>query len=527
MNKFAVVVATLLLVGVADAAKILVLMPVPAKSHFGAYAPLFEELARRGHEVTVASPFPRKTPLANYTDIVLEDTFPARDSKEFNTFEMREAPFPMMMYFIFKICSESCEKVLQLPNMQKLINSKDLEFDLVLYEPFFTECTYGLLHKFKAPKIQLVPNSIIPWSGDPVGNPSTLSYIPILTSDTGSLDFMGRFSNFMQMSFLVLFRTFIVVPTMDSIMRKHFPDPTIPSIDELETDTAFLFLHSHPALNNPRPLTPNTIELGALHVKEKGKLPQDLQKFLDDAPHGVIYFSLGSNVRSVDMPEAKRNSFIQAFSKLKQKVLWKWEADSLPGQPKNVRLGKWLPQHDILAHPNVKLFITHGGLMSTQEATYFGVPLVAVPIMADQKVNALRAENSGYAVVLDVHNITEESVSWALNQVLNEPRYRENAKRLSSIITDQPQKPLEKAVFWVEYAIRHGGAPHLRSAALKLNPLQYYFLDVIAVLALIVLAVIVLTTLFVRAVVKTQRQLETPKDRGSRNIGGTVHKKTL
>jgi glucuronosyltransferase len=48
------------------------------------------------------------------------------------------------------------------------------------------------------------------------------------------------------------------------------------------------------------------------------------------------------------MPESKRNAFLEAFSKLKQHVLWKWETDTLPGQPSNVKLGKWLPQSDIL-----------------------------------------------------------------------------------------------------------------------------------------------------------------------------------
>jgi glucuronosyltransferase len=62
----------------------------------------------------------------------------------------------------------------------------------------------------------------------------------------------------------------------------------------------------------------------------------------------VIYFSLGSNVRSDHLPEEKRLAFVEAFSELPQKVLWKWESDVLPGQPSNVKLGKWLPQQDIL-----------------------------------------------------------------------------------------------------------------------------------------------------------------------------------
>jgi glucuronosyltransferase len=78
------------------------------------------------------------------------------------------------------------------------------------------------------------------------------------------------------------------------------------------------------------------------------KTSQDLQRYLDESSEGVIYFSMGSNLRSSNMRNATRNALLQAFSHLKQRVLWKWETDSLPGKPSNVKLGKWLPQSDIL-----------------------------------------------------------------------------------------------------------------------------------------------------------------------------------
>jgi hypothetical protein len=63
---------------------------------------------------------------------------------------------------------------------------------------------------------------------------------------------------------------------------------------------------------------------------------------------GVIYFSRGTNARSHLFPGEKRRVFIQAFSGLPQKILWKWESARLPGQRANVKIGMWLPQQDIL-----------------------------------------------------------------------------------------------------------------------------------------------------------------------------------
>ena len=74
----------------------------------------------------------------------------------------------------------------------------------------------------------------------------------------------------------------------------------------------------------------------------------DLQRFIDESPDGLIYFIMGSNLRSSNMKNATTKAFLESFFKLKQRVLWKWETNSLPGQLNNVKFDKWLPQSDIL-----------------------------------------------------------------------------------------------------------------------------------------------------------------------------------
>lgn len=105
---------------------------------------------------------------------------------------------------------------------------------------------------------------------------------------------------------------------------------------------------------------PGIVYYAGAHIKPPKPLPTYLQQFLDTAEHGVIFFSLGSHLQSSKLPKEKMNAFMNVFGTLKQRVIWKFEDESYK-VPANVLIGKWLPQSDILAHPNVVLFITHGG----------------------------------------------------------------------------------------------------------------------------------------------------------------------
>ncbi|XP_049940010.1 UDP-glucuronosyltransferase 2C1-like [Schistocerca serialis cubense] len=77
-------------------------------------------------------------------------------------------------------------------------------------------------------------------------------------------------------------------------------------------------------------------------------------------------------------------------------------------------------------------------------------------------------------------------------------RYRQRAAELSRLFRDQPQPPLERAVYWTEYVLRHGGAPHMRSAALDLSWWQLLLLDVAAFVVVCALAPVFLCLFVVR-----------------------------
>lgn len=211
-----------------------------------------------------------------------------------------------------------------------------------------------------------------------------------------------------------------------------------------------------------------------------------MKLFIESAKHGVVYFSLGSNLKSSQLPLETREFLLKTFSTLKQKVMWKWEDENLPGKPDNVLISKWFPQDDILAHPNVRVFITHGGLLSTTEATYYGVPLIGIPIFGDQTLNMAKTEKAGFGVQVAYPNLTEQSITWALHEVLDNVKYTENAKTVSDRFRDKQNEPLKSAIYWVEYVARHKGALHLKSSGQDLTFIQYHNLDVFGLMAFIV-----------------------------------------
>lgn len=72
-------------------------------------------------------------------------------------------------------------------------------------------------------------------------------------------------------------------------------------------------------------------------------------------------------------------------------------------------------------------------------------------------LNAKLAKDHGFIVELDWNTVSEEVLLTGINEILSNPVYAKNVKQLSSIYTDQPDDPLQRGVYWVEYVIRHKG----------------------------------------------------------------------
>lgn len=404
-----------------SALEILGIVLVPAQSHYFVGAALMKGLAKAGHKVTFVNPLPPKTPvIENLEEVEITGTFDLLGKTMTNFFDMADRNPIAEMTNLYDMGIMLTNHTLNNQNVRNLMNS-GRHFDVVIVEIFVSEALIGLGRHFNAPVIGFSTFGASIWTTNLIGNPSPLSFVPHpFLSFTHNMDFWQRVGNTLMTTFETTFMELFYYPRQEALYKHAFPNTNRSLKDVLKNDVSLVLVNTHFSLGFPRPYLPNMVEVGGMHINRKtAVLPEDLKTILDNAKNGVVYFSMGSNLKSAQLPLEKRNGLINAFRKRKELILWKWEDENLPGKPENVIIRKWFPQDAVLAHPKVKLFITHGGLLSTSESIYYGKPVIGIPVFGDQTLNMKRAVNAGYGVHIDYKNVTESSITWALDTVLS------------------------------------------------------------------------------------------------------------
>ncbi|KAF5300890.1 hypothetical protein FQR65_LT09053 [Abscondita terminalis] len=441
-------------------------------------------LKDKGHNITMLSHFAEDTNLKNFTLIKLEDSVDQFDDLGFDILShSNHFKNIKIVYDWSKFC---CKQDLTTTGLSTLMKyPDDFKFDLIILDLTLEPCLYPIIDRFKNPPVVAVTPFLLPPTFSlAFGNLLQTSFMPFYTTTySDKMSFTERFVNFCLVHFELLYRKYIVFPEEFAMAKKYFGN-NISLFEVIERNISILLTNTEPNLEYPLAFSPNIIPVGGLHIQPAKPLPEDLKKIMDKSKNGIIVFSLGSVFRSDTMSLIKIRMILDAFAGVSETVIWKFESETLNILPKNVLIRKWLPQNDLLAHPNTKLLINHGGALSTQEAMYHGVPVVSIPFFADQFANAGRLQNKNMSKIVDYKTMTTESFYETITEVLNNPMYRKNIQTLSKRYRDRLNTPLETAVFWVEYVLRHGSAEHLGLAARDMYFYEVANLDIYAVLLL-------------------------------------------
>ncbi|XP_018091523.1 UDP-glucuronosyltransferase 1A1 isoform X1 [Xenopus laevis] len=480
-----------------EAEKLLVL-PLDG-SHWLSMRILVENLGQRGNQVVVLAPHSNIYihPSENY----ILRTYPVPYSKQLLKEQMVKsansvfAKRPLLekitnMYQritnITDILFSACQHLLYSKEiMQEL---RESAFDAALIDPFFP-CGMIVAEYLRLPSLYLLYG--LPCGIDFLATqcPSPISYVPRhFTGYSDLMSFPQRLKNALVWSVDSLICNFLYSPY--ARLASEFLHKEI-TILQLYSQTSIWLMRTDFVFDYPRPLMPNMVLVGGINCIGRKHLSQEFEKLVNSSgEHGFVVFSLGSMVSEI--PINKATDIAEALKSIPQQVLWRYTGKTPPNLGENTHLVKWLPQNDLLAHPKARAFITHAGSHGIYEGICNAVPMVMLPLFGDQMDNAKRIESRGAGLTLNVLHMTSEDLSNAVKAVINNPVYKENIQRLSSLHLDRPVHPLDLAVHWVEFVMRHKGAPHLRPAAHDLNWFQYYSLDVIGFLMFFLL-----TTLFI------------------------------
>ncbi|XP_017598904.1 PREDICTED: UDP-glucuronosyltransferase 1-1-like isoform X1 [Corvus brachyrhynchos] len=485
------VVLLLSLLGLAAAGKLLV-VPVDG-SPWLSMREVLDLLRQKGHEVVVVAPevtmhikpsenFVMKRYSVPYTQEEMDKDFKVflQTSFEEGSFLERFLKVYESMKRVSNMVAASCQHLLQNKELMRYL--EESKFDALLTDPV-GPCGVILAEHLSLPSVYFLRGVPCGLDFEATQCPNPPSYVPRGFSQlTDHMSFLQRVKNLLFDTQNLFLCGFAIEPY--SKLASEFLQREVTVLDLLRKGSVWL-LRLEFVLDYPRPLMPNIIPVGGVNCAHK-ELPQEFEAMVNaSGEHGVVVFSLGSMVSEIPMKKAME--IAEALGTVPQTVLWRYTGKAPPNLPKNVKLVKWLPQNDLLAHPKTRAFITHGGSHGVYEGICNAVPMVLMPLFGDQMDNAKRVESRGAGLTLNILEMTSNDISTALKAVINDKKYKENIQRLSDLHLDRPLHPLDLAVHWVEFVMRHKGAPHLRPAAHDLNWVQYHSLDVIAFLAAVVL----------------------------------------
>ncbi|MBD2138619.1 glycosyltransferase family 1 protein [Anabaena sp. FACHB-1237] len=206
----------------------------------------------------------------------------------------------------------------------------------------------------------------------------------------------------------------------------------------------------------PRKIPPFVQMVGPIFPKITSSPSPSLSTWLEDkeAANGIIYVAFGT---LAEINKWQCQVLVTGLKNTKLKVLWSLPTNNhhhLPDLPDSFRIENFVPQQTVLAHPNVRAFVSHCGMNSINESLYFAKPILALPFFGDQHYNAARIVDIGVGLKLNKQKFDSTEVTTKINHLLTNSTYKEAANRMSDVLKNSGG--LNKAVDIVEKMLLEG-----------------------------------------------------------------------
>eukprot|EP00794_Sanderia_malayensis_P015237 gene15237-16811_t len=368
---------------------------------------------------------------------------------------------------LLKLQLKLCESMMQASTLVEELKNADIIITLPL-----VPCAIYMTDYVNKPFILLYP-AAFSLIGFMSGAPLPPSYVPLISASE-EMTFLQRTTNFLLVSARNQLADIAISYLFGSFTMKYNISQG-KSFMDVTAQAEMHLVSSHFAIEFAHPLLPNVFYVGPILPKPAKPLPAEFEKIMQESgDNGVVLIAFGSHISSLnDKIIAK---IAKALSKLRQTVIWKIKLPKDVKVSPNVKIFNWLPQNDILGHAQLKVFVSHMGANSANEAAYHGVPLVAACIMSDSFSNTQRyVHKSKMAKFIDTFEATSADWVNAIEEVVYNSSYKENALRASYLIRSGRRTAVQKSADLIEYTLVNGGRlPHLKSHAHNLTWYQYH-----------------------------------------------------
>lgn len=467
-------------------------IPSIGTSHGLVYVKIGRELTRRGYRYSLLVPAWQVNEIGpNLAGIAVKSYDTHTNGNDLEKVIIKEAEGKLNITERNDFWKSTCEDLL---NDRALLKSLG-RVDLIVCD-ITSICCAIVADLLKVNRVDLAPIGFVdPYVSFIHNFPSPVAYVPHGTVKLPKrMSFLERLQNLLLYILGYVMHEFVFMPPFEDLWRTHVKDSKFSSLSEVFRATGLLIIPNDFALDFPRPFGAHVKVVGPILPEKPKPLPSDKESFISDGDLTELVVVSFGTVISNFKPEFV-DSIAKGLMQVPSKVIWKYkgELSLLPQNlSKNIKVVPWMEQNDLLGHAATKVFFTHGGLNSILEGTYHGIPMVVLPLFGDQPANAMKVQEAGIGVILDLQSLTPNAVTNAILEVLRNSSYKEKAERVSRLIRHRRVTPTEEACDWIEYGLHNNAGLHLRSEADNLYFFQVYLLDVLLLIVATVVCVMVL-----------------------------------
>ncbi|KAI6221495.1 Glucuronosyltransferase [Aphelenchoides fujianensis] len=506
--------------------KILVYSTTFSRSHIISNAKIADVLALDGHDVTLLEVHYEEPPgvieAAKHAR-VWRETFewPQRAdlgdwaafiAAMFGGHSVFESHFENLKYHARYL--QACEYLLN--NTRMIERMRAEKFDVFIGEQL-TMCGSGISHLAGIPiHLWLSSCPIGAHVASLIGLPLEAGYVPAVYENDHLSDRMSlrqRLTNVLRLASNYLGFVHNGVDETTALFRRKFGSD-FPDIRRIVGRSPLVFAATDEFIDFPRPTSPRVVNIGGLGLRAEVAHPLNGTPFeaeMKRGQKGVIFFSLGSMVPTFMLPPGVMRNVLTAMSRISDHHFIvrvdknDHETERLAANITNVFLTHWAPQGDLLAHPRLKMFITHAGYGSLMEAARTATPLLALGVFGDQPYNALLVERNGWGRAFDKAELlhSHESFEAAIREVLDSETIKAGAKRVQRLFLTRPQSAEERLTQSIRFLEANDGRfPELLPASLEIGPIARHNLDLLALAFLLLFAAFRLAVWSLRAILR-------------------------